>query len=94
MAVSAAAYAAMEGRVPSLSISYATEGATLTVYHESVLAKRLIPIGRGVVKKGVAEIQLLTNEELPDGMILQIAATHPDAMARYFTSKITVAKPE
>lgn len=94
LASSARASAALIGKIPTLSISYATDGATLTVYHESALSRALIPIGRGVVKKGVAEIQLLTNQELPDGMIVQIAATHPDAMARYFTSKITVARPD
>ena len=91
---SARASATLVGKIPSLSISYASEGATLTAYHESALLKRLIPIGRGVVKKGVAEMQLLSNQQFSEGMVLQIAATHPDDTARYFATKITMARQD
>lgn len=91
---SARASATLVGNIPSLSISYASEGATLTAYHESALLKRLIPIGRGVVKKGVAEMQLLSNQQFSEGMVLQIAATHPDDTARYFATKITMARQD
>ena len=64
-----------------LTVNYPTEGATITAFRsvEGVMH----PLGRGIVKNGVAELQMLTTRyttSLGVGTPLQLVVSHPDAL--------------
>ncbi len=72
------------GRI-GLTANYATEGATLTLFHlDANFASK--PLARGTVVDGVASFELL--EAPQEGEALTIAATLPDAVPQEIESTI------
>jgi len=82
-----------------INLEYAVEGAEITIYRapgavmakkdedgdKAVLAKRVDPLGRGVVKNGVAFIEFL--EDLDTRQSLQFIATAENAQAKLLNAK-------
>ncbi len=65
-----------------LTVNFPTDGVTITAYLNGV-SNQPVPVGRGIVKDGVATLQMLTTRfanTVAVGSTLQLVATHPDAL--------------